>query len=935
MKHILNFPVKQSPLFSLLLLTALLCFSGEAQAQFFKINFNANAVDSDGVPISCPAISGRYEVWTQGSCESSRKVGAFAFGSNSNGLNFLKWSGPEPCSAYTYTIKFSSSVPGFSAPPNYVFVATGSRVGRTVTFTYTGPELPDLPNLSAPYTKVCPATDATINIEGDLNAADRWQVYTDGCGGTPLLATAANSFIVSPDATATYYVRGEGDALSQFCSCRSIQINVVSAPAISISGDATICPNTSTTLTSTRTNGSGGCSVQWQQSPPGENNWTSAGANGNTLVLTPDATTDYRAIYDCTRADCPAAFSNVTTITVADDGPPQAVCRDASVQLDADGYGSISIATVDNGSHDACGISDLSLDQTSFDCGDLGSRIVTLTAMDNYGKISTCIAAITVEDQTAPVALCRDITVYVDDEGKAEITADQIDNGSYDNCAIEELWLSQTVFGCPYPEEPDDPLSGNVTLQVVDLSGNTASCTATVTTVDNIPPVATCKDAVVYLDQNGWAAIYTGSPILESVTDNCDLDISKTQVLTFSCDDLGGHMMTYVATDASGNASSCSGTLWVKDEIAPVIANCPNDIVVNTSDYNPGDCNAAVSWTHPSLSDNCSLGGGTTAFQYTLSGATISSQSQSISDYSGSGSVSETFQAGVVTVTYTATDANGQSAEACSFNINVVDDEQAVVQTAPKAKLWPPDYTYQTFTVGQMIASLNDNCGVLDLGQITIISAHSDEAEDAPGSQDGYTLNDIVIALDCRSVQVRRERIGGGNGRVYTITLAAQDVGGNFVYADYKIQVPKWAWGWGSEATDDGANYVVNGNCGTTESSVAPVLIQENVPAPSLYAPSIIENKSLEKLKIYPNPFDTETVIAFSLPEITSVYLEIFDIQGRRVKHWPVRELLAGEHQLKWEGVDDGGQALAPGLYLLQMKAGEKTWVKKVSLQRR
>src|SRR2546425_1047448 len=99
------------------------------------------------------------------------------------------------------------------------------------------------------------------------------------------------------------------------------------------------------------------------------------------------------------------------TVTVQDQVIPVALCQDITVQLDATGHVTISPAQIDNGSSDACGIASLSLSKTNFDCTNIGTNLVTLTVTDNSGNTQTCTATVTVQDKTAPSAVCKDITV--------------------------------------------------------------------------------------------------------------------------------------------------------------------------------------------------------------------------------------------------------------------------------------------------------------------------------------------------------------------------------------------------------------------------------------------------------------------------------------------------------------------------------------------
>jgi len=101
--------------------------------------------------------------------------------------------------------------------------------------------------------------------------------------------------------------------------------------------------------------------------------------------------------------------------------------------------------------------------------------------------------------------------------------------------------------------------------------------------------------------------------------------------------------------------------------------------------------------------------------------------------------------------------------------------------------LWPPNHKYHTVTVAEMVQSVSDNCPI-SINDVVIEVVTSDEPEDALG--EGNTIDDIVIGADCRSVQLRAERAGTGDGRVYTVTLLLRDSGGAVTRADFEVSVP-------------------------------------------------------------------------------------------------------------------------------------------------
>ncbi|MBN1542003.1 T9SS type A sorting domain-containing protein [candidate division KSB1 bacterium] len=85
---------------------------------------------------------------------------------------------------------------------------------------------------------------------------------------------------------------------------------------------------------------------------------------------------------------------------------------------------------------------------------------------------------------------------------------------------------------------------------------------------------------------------------------------------------------------------------------------------------------------------------------------------------------------------------------------------------------------------------------------------------------------------------------------------------------------------------------------------------------------------------VYPNPFNERTTIEFELTQPADVRLEIFDINGRRVKTILEEERDAGRHREMWDATDARGCRVATGLYLVQLIANQLGQVQKVQLLR-
>ncbi len=82
----------------------------------------------------------------------------------------------------------------------------------------------------------------------------------------------------------------------------------------------------------------------------------------------------------------------------------------------------------------------------------------------------------------------------------------------------------------------------------------------------------------------------------------------------------------------------------------------------------------------------------------------------------------------------------------------------------------------------------------------------------------------------------------------------------------------------------------------------------------------------------YPNPFNPETSISFSIPNQSTVKLEVFNVLGQRVRTLVDGQLAAGEHILQWNSRNSNGLPVASGVYFYRLTAGGQTVTRKMLL---
>jgi hypothetical protein len=74
---------------------------------------------------------------------------------------------------------------------------------------------------------------------------------------------------------------------------------------------------------------------------------------------------------------------------------------------------------------------------------------------------------------------------------------------------------------------------------------------------------------------------------------------------------------------------------------------------------------------------------------------------------------------------------------------------------------------------------------------------------------------------------------------------------------------------------------------------------------------------------VYPNPFSAELNLELDLKAGTMAELEIYNLKGQRVKSWTIAG--TSKQNIVWNGLDEKGNAVASGVYLLRLKASHHT----------
>jgi hypothetical protein len=180
----------------------------------------------------------------------------------------------------------------------------------------------------------------------------------------------------------------------------------------------------------------------------------------------------------------------------------------------------------------------------------------------------------------------------------------------------------QTIYGLE---------AGIYQVSVTDANGCVATASTEVVTDDDVPPVISNPSPLTFsadLDLCSASGVVLIPP---SASDNCSsVVLTNNAPLVFN---VGVTMVTWTATDISGNTSTSVQTVTITDQQPPAVI-CPADVVHNGM--------AFITVPIPGVTDNCGIASVT-------------------NDFNGTGDASGNYPAGNTAVTWTVTDIHGNT----------------------------------------------------------------------------------------------------------------------------------------------------------------------------------------------------------------------------------------------------------------------------------
>ena len=509
---------------------------------------------------------------------------------------------------------------------------------------------------------------------------------------------------------------------------------------------------------------------------------------------------------------------------------------------------------------------------------DLSAGTYTATVTDDNFCSTTTTVQIMANDAVMPQAIAQNVTISLDDNGDASLSAAMVDNGSTDNCNISSLDLDKSQFDC------SNLGTNEVMLTVTDGAGNTNSTMAIITVIDEIAPTVICVEDVVSNSCNG--VTYS----LPTADDNCGVPTMEliSGLASGEVFPEGTTEIMYKVTDASGNEATCSFTVTVE-----------NTLDIETMDDVMPACNGDANGSLTAL-----VGGGTAGYNYLWSDGQTTETAMDLT-------------AG--TYTLVITDATGCELETTTtlaepdvLSLDYSSEEPACFGAVNGTITATPDggtegysYLWSDGQTTQTAVNLE-----ADIYSVVVTDANGCEVmiSDIPLNQPDeliLTLDNVTNATTTTSNDGSAEVTveGGVGGYTY-----AWELNGNIISTDEDLT---------NAAPGDYLLTVTDDNGCVVVSSII-----------TIEAPTSIVDPSLEKhISIMPNPTDGMFLINLELPQVSDVQVRIYDITGKEILTSPKQSIFENKLEFNLSSFTDG-------VYIVKITVDDSVLAKRIVLQK-
>ena len=164
----------------------------------------------------------------------------------------------------------------------------------------------------------------------------------------------------------------------------------------------------------------------------------------------------------------------------------------------------------------------------------------------------------------------------------------------------------------------------------------------------------------------------------------------------------------------------------------------------------------------------------------------------------------------------------------------------------------------------------------------------------------------------------------GGDSWLYEITCGSSHLSQNSSIAHFGLGadtlMDSLVIHWPSGITETFYDLAADTTYGAIEDSTLTIITHND---PVVELPEI-------RLHVYPNPFDGDVTLEWLLMDPGPVSIKIYNLFGQLQYSQPELKFVPGNNQFTWNGLDQSGNELAAGIYIVKVQQGTNTLSKKL-----